>query len=243
VTGASKVGRIRQAASLISGRNQKIWGIMKPIRIVLADDHNLVRSGLKSLLSGMPGVEVVAEATNGKEAVALASSANPDVVLMDIGMKELNGIEAAAIIARDQPSVRVIILSMHDTEDFVSQALKAGAVGYVLKDAAPLELEFALQAVTNGETYLSPRVSRQVIQSYIRPPVAETGLEALTSRQKEILKAIATGRTTKQIAYDLGLSIKTIETHRAQIMERLDIHDVAGLVRFSIRIGLISAND
>ncbi len=218
-------------------------GTMKPIRIVLADDHNLMRSGLKALLSGMPGVEVVAEATNGREAVELVNSTNPDVVLMDIGMKELNGIEAAALIARDRPSVRVIMLSMHDTQDFVLQALKAGAVGYVLKDAAPLELEFALQAVTNGETYLSPRVSRQVVQSYIRPPDAETGLQALSPRQREILKAIVIGRTTKQIAYDLGLSIKTIETHRAQIMERLDIHDVAGLVRFSIRIGLISAHD
>ena len=216
---------------------------MKPIRIVLADDHNLVRSGLKSLLSEMQGVEVVAEATNGKQAVDLVASLNPDVVLMDIAMKELNGIEAAAIIARDNPQVRVVILSMHDTHDFVSQALRAGAVGYILKDAAPLELEFALQAVTNGETYLSPKVSSQVIQSYVRPPGAETGLEALSPRQREILKAIASGRTTKLIAYDLGLSIKTIETHRAQIMERLDIHDVAGLVRFSIRNGLISIHD
>jgi len=210
---------------------------------MLADDHNLVRSGLKSLLTGMRGIEVVAEATNGKEAVDLVGSVNPDVVLMDIGMKELNGIEAAALITRDSPSVRVIILSMHDTQDFVSQALKAGAAGYVLKDAAPLELEFALQAVTNGETYLSPRVSRQVVQSYVRPPEPQIGLEALSPRQREILKAIASGRTTKQIAFDLGLSIKTIETHRAQLMERLDIHDVAGLVRFSIRIGLISAHD
>ena len=216
---------------------------MKPIRILLADDHNLMRSGLKSLLSGMQGVEVVAEATNGKEAVDMAGSVNPDVVLMDIGMKELNGIEAAAFIARDNPSVRVIILSMHDTHDFVSEALKAGAAGYILKDAVPLELEFALQAVINGETYLSPRVSRQVVQSYVRPPDAETGLETLSPRQREILKAIARGRTTKQIAFDLGLSTKTIETHRAQIMERLDIHDVAGLVRFSIRMGLVSAHD
>ena len=202
-----------------------------------------MRSGLKSLLSGMQGVEVMAEATNGKEAVDMAGSVNPDVVLMDIGMKELNGIEAAAIIARDNPSVRVIILSMHDTHDFVSEALKAGAAGYILKDAVPLELEFALQAVINGETYLSPRVSRQVVQSYVRPPDAETGLETLSPRQREILKAIARGRTTKQIAFDLGLSTKTIETHRAQIMERLDIHDVAGLVRFSIRMGLVSAHD
>jgi len=216
---------------------------MKQIKIVLADDHNLMRSGLKSLLSGMQGIEVVAEATNGREAVDLAGSVNPDVVLMDIGMKELNGIEAAAIIARDNPSVRIIMLSMHDTHDFVSEALKAGAAGYLLKDAVPVELEFALQAVVNGETYLSPRVSRQVVLSYVRPPHAEVGLEALSPRQREILKAIARGRTTKQIAYDLGLSAKTVETHRAQIMERLDIHDVAGLVRFSIRLGLISVHD
>jgi DNA-binding NarL/FixJ family response regulator len=170
---------------------------MKPIRIVLADGHNLVRSGLKSLLMALPGVEVVSEATNGREAVELVGSTNPDVVLMDIGMKELNGIEAAAIIARVNPLLRVIILSMHDTHDFVSQALKAGAAGYVLKDAAPLELEFALQAVTNGETYLSPRVSRQVVQSYVRPPEPMAGLDVLSPRQREILKAIATGRTTK----------------------------------------------
>lgn len=213
---------------------------MKPIRIVLADDHNLVRSGVKSWLSGMQGVEVVAEASNGKQAVDLVGSLRPDVVLLDIGMKELNGIEAAVLIARDYPSVRIIILSMHDTQEFVSQALKAGATGYVLKDAAPLELEFALQAVANGETYLSPRVSRQVVQSLVRPPDVEPGLEILSPRQREILKAVATGRTTKQIAYDLGLSIKTIETHRAQVMERLGIHDVAGLVRYSIRIGLIN---
>jgi DNA-binding NarL/FixJ family response regulator len=216
---------------------------VKPIRIVLADDHNLMRSGLKALLSGMQGVEVVAEATNGRQAVELAGSLKPDVVLMDIAMKELNGIEAAAIIARDNPLVRVVILSMHDTQDFVAQALRAGASGYVLKDAAPLELEFALKAVTNGETYLSPKVSSHVIQSYVRPLDAESGLEALSPRQREILKAISRGRTTKQIAYDLGLSIKTIETHRAQIMDRLDIHDVAGLVRFAIRKGLISAHE
>lgn len=215
---------------------------MKPLRIVLADDHNLVRSGLKSLLSSMQGVEVVAEATNGKEAVDLVGSLHADVVLMDIGMKVLNGIEAAALLTRDYPTVRVIILSMHDTQDFVSQALKAGAAGYVLKDAAPLELEFALQAVGSGDTYLSPRVSRQVVQSFIRPPDADSGLEALSPRQREILKAVAVGRTTKQIAYDLGVSIKTIETHRAQIMDRLNIHDVAGLVRFSIRTGLVSVN-
>jgi DNA-binding NarL/FixJ family response regulator len=216
---------------------------MKPIRILLADDHNLVRSGLKSLLSGMSGVEVVAEAANGRQAVDLAGTLTPDVALLDIGMTELNGIEAAALITQSNPSVRVIILSMHDTQDFVSQALKAGATGYLVKDAATLELEFALQAVVSGETYLSPRVSRRLVESYVRPPELPSGLKALSPRQQEILKAVAGGRTTKQIAYDLGLSIKTIETHRAQIMERLNIHDVPGLVRFSIRAGLIGVHD
>ena len=215
---------------------------MKPIRLILADDHHLVRSGLKSLLSEMKNVEVIAEASNGKEAVSLVAASRPDIVLMDIAMNELNGIEACEIISRDHPEVRTIILSMHDSGEYVAKALKAGAKGYVLKDAAPVELEFALQAVTVGETYLSPRVSRQVVQSYVQPPPAETGLEALSPRQTEILKAIAGGRSTKQIAYDLGLSVKTIETHRAQIMERLDIHDVAGLVRFAVRVKLVSAD-
>ena len=215
---------------------------MKPIRIVLADDHNLVRSGLRSLLSGMKGVAVVAEASNGREAVELAGSVKPDVILMDIAMRELNGIEACEIITRDHPDVRIIILSMHDSGEYVAKALKAGARGYVLKDAAPLELEFALQVVAAGETFLSPRVSRQVVQSYTQPAGAGTGLDALSPRQREILKAIAGGRSTKQIAYDLGLSVKTIETHRAQIMERLEIRDLAGLVRFAVRVKLVSAD-
>jgi len=216
---------------------------MKPIRLILADDHHLVRSGIKSLLTEMKNVEVVAEASNGREAVDIVARVKPDIVLMDIAMQELNGIEACAIISRDHAEVRTIILSMHDSGEYVAKALKAGAKGYVLKDAAPLELEFALQAVTVGETYLSPRVSRQVVQSYVQPPpMAESGLDALSPRQTEILKAIASGRSTKQIAYDLGLSVKTIETHRAQIMERLDIHDVAGLVRFAVRVKLVSAD-
>jgi DNA-binding NarL/FixJ family response regulator len=206
----------------------------------LADDHNLVRSGLKSLLSEMKNVEVVAEAANGRQAVDLVQSVKPDVVLMDIAMNELNGIDACEIISREHPAVRTIILSMHDSGEYVAKALKAGARGYVLKDAAPLELEFALQAVAVGETYLSPKVSRQVVQSYVQPGSGDAGLDSLSPRQKEILKAIAGGRSTRQIAYDLGLSVKTIETHRAQIMERLDIHDLAGLVRFAIRVKLVN---
>ena len=218
---------------------------MTMIRIVLADDHNLVRSGLKSLLSDMKNVQVVAEASNGRQAVDLVVAQKPDVVLMDIAMNELNGIDACEIITRDHPAVRTIILSMHDSGEYVARALKAGAKGYVLKDAAPLELEFALQAVAAGETYLSPKVSRQVVQSYVQPGGRSEpgGLDALSPRQTEILKAMAGGRSTKQIAYDLGLSVKTIETHRAQIMERLDIHDLAGLVRFAIRVKLVDVND
>lgn len=217
---------------------------MKPIRILLADDHILVRSGVKSLLLAMDAVEVVAEAGDGLEAVKLAAAERPDVVLMDIAMRGINGLEAAAQIGQHNPEIKVIILSMHDSAEYVDQALRAGVSGYVLKDAAPLELEFALQAVMRGETYLSPRVSSQVVQSLVdrtATPSAESDLALLTPRQAEILKSIANGRTTKQIAFDLGLSIKTIETHRAQVMERLDIHDLAGLVRFAIRIGLVSA--
>jgi DNA-binding NarL/FixJ family response regulator len=218
---------------------------MKSIRILLADDHTLVRSGVKSLLSAMDAVEVVAEAGDGLEAVKLAAAERPDVVLMDIAMRGLNGLEAAAQIGKQNPRVKVIILSMHDSAEYVDQALRAGVAGYVLKDAAPLELEFALQAVMRGETYLSPRVSSQVVQSLVeRMPKApvESELALLSPRQKEILKAIANGRSTKQIAFDLGVSIKTIETHRGQIMERLDIHDLAGLVRFAVRVGLVNTD-
>ena len=216
---------------------------MKSVRVLLADDHTLVRSGVKSLLSAMDAVEVVAEASDGLEAVKLAAAEKPDVVLMDIAMRGLNGLEAAAQIGQSNPSIRVIILSMHDSAEYVDRALRSGVAGYVLKDAAPLELEFALQAVMRGETYLSPRVSSQVVQSLVeRVPEApvESELALLTPRQTEILKSIANGRSTKQIAFDLGVSIKTIETHRGQIMERLEIHDLAGLVRFAVRVGLVS---
>lgn len=219
---------------------------MKSIRVLLADDHTLVRSGVKSLLSAMDAVEVVAEASDGLEAVKLAASERPDVVLMDIAMRGLNGLEAAARIGQQDPAIKVIILSMHDSAEYVDQALRSGVAGYVLKDAAPLELDFALQAVMRGETYLSPRVSSQVVQSLVdRSPAvsAESGLALLSPRQTEILKSIASGRTTKQIAFDLGVSIKTVETHRGQIMERLDIHDLAGLVRFAVRVGLVSAEN
>jgi DNA-binding NarL/FixJ family response regulator len=214
---------------------------MKPIRILLADDHALVRAGISALLKSIPGVEVVAEAADGREALAQVKAHLPDIVLMDISMAGLNGLEAAARIAKEYPAVRVLMLSAHANEDYVKQALRSGAAGYLLKHAAISELELAIQAVARGETYLSPAVSKQVIADYIRHVGEEAGPgELLTSRQREILQLIAEGHSTKEIARILHLSPKTVETHRTQLMERLDIHDIAGLVRYAIRAGLVS---
>lgn len=215
---------------------------MKPIRIVLADDHALVRAGIRTLCESFAGVAVVAEAADGKQALEMVKAHHPDVVLMDIAMKELNGLDATAQIKRERPHVHVIILSMHTAEDYVLQALKAGAAGYLLKDAAVPELETAITAVMRGEVYLSPQISKLVVQSYLQHVGAVEGpLGVLTPRQREILQLIAQGRSAKDIAYRLGLSVKTVETHRAQIMERLGVHDIAGLVRFAIRVGLVSS--
>lgn len=216
---------------------------MKKLRVLLADDHTLVRAGLRSLLQQMDNVEVVAEAQDGRQALAAAAEHRPDVVLMDVSMSGMNGLEATLQLKRDRPEVRVIILSMHATEEYVLQALRAGAAGYLLKDSAPLELALALQAVARGESYLSPPVSRQVVESYVQRTGGEAQpLAALTPRQREILQLIAEGNSTKEIAGRLALSVKTVETHRSQLMERLNIRDVPGLVRYAIRHGLVSAD-
>jgi DNA-binding NarL/FixJ family response regulator len=212
---------------------------MSKTTILLADDHTLLRAGLRSLLEGMDGFEVVAEAGDGAEALALIRRHRPDVVLMDVHMKGMSGIEAAEHAKRDFPDVRVIMLSMHAEEEYVARALQAGASGYMLKDAATLELQLALTVVMKGEMYLSPAVSRQVVEGYVRSGAANPAAQ-LTERQREILKLIAEGLSSKEIAYRLGLSAKTVDTHRAQIMERLGIRDIAGLVRFAIRAGLVS---
>ena len=221
---------------------------MKLIRIVLAEDHTLVRAGIHALLSSLEGVEVVGEAGNGRQAIQLVETNRPDLVLMDISMPELNGLDALAKISRDFPKVRVIILSMHTNEEYVLQALQAGAAGYLLKDAGISELELAVRSVVGGETYLSPPVSHRVIEDYLRrlgspdePGMTPTDLhEKLTPRQREVLQLIAEGRTTQEVARRLHIGVKTVETHRAQLMERLDIHDVAGLVRYAIRTGLVT---
>jgi DNA-binding NarL/FixJ family response regulator len=213
--------------------------VAAPIRVLLADDHALVRAGMRSLLVAMAAVEVVGEAASGEEALELTGRARPDVVLMDIAMKGMSGLDAAARMREQHPAVRVVILSMHAGEEYVMKAMRAGAVGYLLKDAATSELELALRSVMRGESWFSPAVSRQVVEGYMQRVGGEAAGDALTARQREVLKLVAGGKSTKEIAYHLNLSVKTVETHRAQIMERLGIRDVAGLVRYALKTGLI----
>lgn len=213
------------------------------IRILIVDDHTLVRAGIRMLLATIENAEVVAEASDGAEALPLIVRHRPHVVLMDIAMKTLNGLDTTAKIKQAHPDVRVLILSMHANEEYVLQALRAGASGYLLKEAATAELEIALQAVSRGETYLSPPVSRAVVDGYVHRIAERQPDDGLTPRQREILRLIAKGMGTKEIAYQLDLSVKTIETHRAMMMDRLGIRDVAGLTRYAIRAGLISAQD
>lgn len=213
------------------------------ISVVIAEDHALVRAGFKALLAAMPGVTVVAEAADGREALAMIAAHVPDIAVMDITMPGLNGIQAITQARLEYPHVRVIVLSMHDNEEYVRQALRAGAAAYLLKDSNPTELELAVRAVARGGTYLSPMVSRHLVSDYLRRASADDGpSDGLTSRQREILQLIAEGHTNQQIASSLNLSIKTIETHRAQLMDRLNIRDVAGLVRYAVRAGLITAD-
>jgi len=221
---------------------------MPPTRILLADDHQLVRAGIRSLLQHLHDVQVVAEASDGAEALRLVATQQPDIVLMDIGMAGLNGLEVTERIAQAFPAVRVIILSMHDNKEYVLQALRAGAAGYLLKDSAKAELELAVRAVARGETYLSPPVSKHVIAAYVQRAIGAPGmsiddvaLERLTSRQREVLRLIAAGQTSQAIASTLGISVKTVETHRMRLMGKLDIHETAGLVRYAIRQGMIEA--
>jgi DNA-binding NarL/FixJ family response regulator len=218
---------------------------MTNTRVLLVDDHQLVRAGFRGLLQTLRGVQVVGEASNGREALQLIRTLRPDVVLMDIGMTELNGLEATARIAKEFPHARVVILSMHADKEYVLKALRVGAAGYLLKDSDLIQLELAVRAAANGEKFLSPAVSKYVISDYISrmAVVAESGdEEELTARQREILQLIAEGHTKQEIARSLNISPKTVETHREQIMARLDIHDVAGLVRYAIKIGLVGAS-
>jgi DNA-binding NarL/FixJ family response regulator len=213
---------------------------MCPIRILLADDHTLVRAGLRSLLESIDDVEVVAEAGEGREALELIAKHRPDVALLDIGMPGLNGLEVAKRTPQASPKTRIIILSMHADPAYVKKALRVGAVGYLLKGASVVELPLALQAVMRGESYLTPKVSSSVVEGILGQDEQESDpLDDLTSRQREILQLIAEGQSTKEIAGILDISVKTVESHRLRMMDRLDIHDVPGLVRFAIRAGLV----
>ena len=215
---------------------------MTNIRVVLADDHGVVRAGIRSIIQKMDGIEVVGEAVNGSEALELAEKMQPDVFLVDISMPVMNGLEVTVRVTKAFPKVRVIIFSMHTSEEYVLQALRSGAMGYLLKDAEANEIEFAIRAVADGATYLTPSVSQHVIEAYMHRLGSDVVVtDVLTSRQREILQLIAEGNALKVIANKLGLSVKTVETHRMRLMERLQIFEVTGLVRYAIRNGIISS--
>ena len=215
---------------------------MTSIKLVLADDHAVVRAGIKAMLEGLGGIDIVGQGTNGREACALVEQHQPQLLLMDISMPEMNGLEATARIVKDFPNVRVIILSMHTSEEYVWKALQAGATGYLLKDAEPSELDLAIKTVLSGQTYLAASVSKQVVEAYMQRMGGEsTVADVLTPRQREVLQLIAEGKALKEIAQILHVSIKTVESHRTLLMDRLNIHDTAGLVRYAMRRGMISS--
>lgn len=206
----------------------------KPVRVVLADDHDLVRSGIKALLSMIKDVEVIAEARDGQELITLVESLTPDVVMTDISMPGMDGIAAIAHLHKSQPQVRMLVLSMYDTVDFVKRAVASGACGYLMKDAPPFELEQAIRSVMATGTYFSPVIAQRLLQ-----PSEPTASDELTERQIEILRLIAQGKASKEIAFELGLSPKTVDVHRARIMERLQLGDIASLTLYAVRKGLI----
>jgi len=210
------------------------------IRVILADDHALVRQGIRSLLDKLDDIEVVGEVNNGREALELSRTSQPDIVLMDITMPDLNGLEALSRMKKACPTTRVIMLSVHGGEEYFQQALDSGAAGYLLKDADQMELELAIRTVVRGDIYLSPAVAKYTLDAYREKKEGDQGpLACLSSRHKEILQLIAEGYANKEIAQRLDLSPRTVEAHRAELMERLNIRDVPGLVKIALRAGLI----
>jgi DNA-binding NarL/FixJ family response regulator len=215
---------------------------MSSVRILLADDHAMLRDGVRMVLEAHPGFEVVGTADNGREAVALAHTLHPDIAVLDVAMPELNGLDATREIRACCPDTEIVILSMHEGEDYLREALRAGAAGYVLKRAAAKELVGAIQAVQRGESYLDPALTRTLISDYVRKVErADLPADALTERELEVLKLVAEGLTNRQIAAKLSISIKTVQSHRANLMDKLDLHDRTELVRYAIRRGLITA--
>jgi len=216
---------------------------MSDIRILLADDHSVMRTGLRLVLERQPDFRVVGEASDGREAVALVQQHKPDVVVMDIGMPNLNGIEAARQVTAALPEVSVVILSMHSDEAYVLRALKAGARAYLLKESAESDLIAAIRAVHNGKAFFSPAVSRMLVEDYIRQlqdREIEDSYELLTTREREVLQLIAEGKSNKEIANMLNLSLYTVESHRGNLMEKLNLHTVPELILYAVRKGVIS---
>ena len=209
---------------------------MSSLRVLLADDHALVRAGMRALLAELPGIEVVAETGDGRETLRLVRERKPDIALLDISMPELNGLEVVGRIARDHPNTRAIILSMHGDDESVRRALVAGAAGYLLKNSDRRELELALRAVARGDTWLSPSLTKRVVAMYMQGASPDA---VLTPRQREVLQLVAEGHSNKEIASRLNVALKTVETHRTELMERLGIHGVASLVRYAIQVGLV----
>jgi two-component system response regulator NreC len=210
---------------------------MKRIRILLADDHAVVRQGFKMILAEQPDMEIVGEAGNGREALALAESLKPDIVVMDVAMPELNGIEATRRIGESVPHTRVVALSMHKDSVYVREILRAGARGYLLKDSVAGDLVSAVRSVARGEGYISPQVSNAVLDDYRRH--VTNPIDTLTSREREVLQMLAEGKTNKEIAVILNLSVYTVDAHRGRIMEKLNLHSINEMVRFAVRNGLI----
>jgi len=215
----------------------------KPIRILLADDHNIMRRGLRLLLERQPGFEVVAEAADGREATEQAEATHPDIVVLDIAMPNMSGIEAAQRIRASLPQAATVILSMHSDESYVLRALKAGAKGYILKDSAESDLIDAIQAVSEGKAFFSPEISKILVEDYVRDMRkrgAEDSYELLTSREREILHLLAEGKSNKDIATLLDLSLYTVETHRRNLQDKLNLHSLAELILYAVRKGVIS---
>lgn len=212
-------------------------------RLLLADDHALIRVGVRAMISDLDGYEIVGEAEDGRQTVELAQELQPDIILLDVSMHGVSGLEALQQLGSAAPDARVLMLSMHTDAEVVLSALEKGAYGYLLKDAAMAELHLALKAVDRGQRYLSSAIAQPVIEQALSRSQAPAGEAALTQRQVEILRLISRGTSTRAIADGLGLSVKTVEAHRAQIMKRLNIHDVPGLVLYAVREGIISADD
>lgn len=216
---------------------------MSKIRVLLADDHTIVRQGLRALLDSQEDIEVVGEAEDGRQAFEKTKELIPDVVVIDITMPNLNGIEATRQIKKLNPEIKVLVLTVHDNEEYIHQILQAGASGYLLKESAVTDLVSAINAVKKGGIFLSPAISKVVVKDYIKHAEEGTGdfdsLNILTNREREVLQLIAEGHTNREVAHLLKLSVKTVDVHRSHIMEKLNIHDVTGLVKYSIRKGLI----